>query len=462
LPACLPAVGRVAFDGSTLRCRATPEPERGVREKTFSKLYGITAALILGCLGSLPAQAQFHGTGCAGQYDISGNAFFTAATLLIPNVVQPGDYVGPWHGRVIHNEGWNSSGDPFTFSVCTDTGQVHSGGTTSRLIPVGARAPGVNPEPLPFVTDDGYSVYTNTQLQSAGLGFAVRWKASNRWGDEGDWVSPSGTWTGEVFEQSKGLPFWRWTVTRHTNAYAVQGRGQPKNVFLSLSDWNLFLEEYPNPPNDGLWGGYFGIHYDAWVEVRYVAIGPSPQQYDPINNTLTLNIVRMLAMPVRRLRADGWLMRHAINVKRMPHGTCKTPSGADTFVRTVGFNVHMSELYGDGSGVGTTSQPTDFELTFEVINAAQGVIGLDSTPGNAQGVGIQLRHRGGWFGNAPVQLNQPEDGESGQVYWRSWDTGINTDQGVTHTIPLSAAVYRTGNVIPGKINASILVFIQYK
>jgi len=445
--------------------------------------YGAVAALILG-LGVLPAQAQFHGTGCAGHYDLSGEKFFDADTLLIPNVVQPGDYVGPWYGRyIIPWEGWNSSNSPITFSVCTDTGQVHSGGTTSRLIPVGARAPGVNPQPLPFLTDDGYSVYTNTQLQSAGLGFVVRWKANNHWGDEGDWVSPSGVWNGEIFEQSKGLPFWRWSVTNHTNAYSVQGAwGQtPTNVFNSLADWNLRMEEYPPPGNvNTIPSAYFGIHYDAWVEVRYVAIGPSPQQYDPINNTLTLNIVRMLAMPVRRLQANGWLMRHNIFVKRMPYGTCKTPSGSDTFVKVVGFNVNMSELYGDGSGVGTTSRPTEFELTFtncprtdfgyffrapatvEVVNAAQGVVGLDSTPGNAKGVGIQLRHRGGGFGNAPVQLNQPEDGENGQVYWRAWDTGINTDQGVTHTIPLSAAVYRTGNVIPGKINASILVFIQYK
>jgi len=439
--------------------------------------------LLFGCLGALPAQAQFHGTGCSSFFDISGEKFFTGDTLLIPNAVQAGDYVGPWYGRVIHNEGLYSSGDPFTFSVCTDSSQVHSGGTESKLIPVGARAPQVNPQPLPFLSEDGYSVYTNNQLNSAGLGFVVRWKASNRWGEEGPWVSPSGVWAGEVFEQDKGLPFWRWTVTEHLNAYPVQGRGQPNNVFNSLTDWNTFLEGYPNPPDptfNNFKGGYFGVHYDAWVEVRYVAIGPSPQQYDAINSTLTVNIVRMLAMPVRRVQANGWLMRHTIRVRRMPHGTCKTPSGADTFVKTVGFHVLMNELYGDGSGVGTTSQPTDFELTFvncprvdfgyffrapatvEVIDAALGVIGLDSTPGNAQGVGIQLRHRNGWFSNAPVRLNQPEDGDAGQVYWRAWTTGINTNQGVTHTIPLRAAVYRTGNVIPGKINASILMFIRYK
>jgi len=37
----------------------------------------------------------------------------------------------------------------------------------------------------------------------------------------------------------------------------------------------------------------------------------------------------------------------------------------------------------------------------------------------------------------------------------------NQNTGVKHSIPMQAAVYRTGAVTPGSINASILVHIVY-
>jgi len=408
-------------------------------------------------------------------YDITGEKFFDAINLTIPTNVQAGDYVGPWYGRYIHNEGWRSGGSPFTFSACTDTGQVHSEGTSSKLVPVGARPPGVNPTPLAVTTTDGYSVYTTPTLESAGLGFAVRWKASNRWGDEGEWISPSGMWTGEVFEQSEGLPLWRWTVTNHENAYKVQGWGDPTNVFSSLADWNLIMEEYPPPGNvSAVPSAYFGIHYDAWVEVRYVAIGPSQHKYVPNDHTVTVNVVRMLAMAVRRLQPNGWLMKQNVHVKRMPHGTCQTPFHQAV---TVGLTADTQDLYLNT----VSSTPTDFDLKLldcplvnvcyffrapagiEILNAAQGVIGLDSTA-TAQGVGVQLRHRAGQFNNAPVDFNQPEDGPgSSREYCRDTSQAPDSGHGGKDiTIPLRAAVYRTGTIIPGSIRASLLVVIQHK
>jgi len=463
-----------ASDGGTPRARATPEPERSVRETTFPKLYAIAAALLLGCLGALPAQAQFHGTGCASQYDQTGEVFFTAntPTLVVPNLVQQGDYVGPWYGRVIRTDGWGGGNNPTTFSVCTDTSQVHSDDDSSKLIPVGALALGVNPQPLSFVTEDGYSVYTTLQLNSAGLGFAVRWKAYNHWGEEGAWVSPSGVWTGEVFEQNKGLSFWRWLVTYNRNGLSVQGRTQPNHLLQSLANWNLLMGSYPPPKLDPWPGeGYFGIHYDAWVEVRYVAIGPSPSEYVPNDHTLTVDIVRMLAMPARRLHANGWLMKHRVHVRRLPHGTCQTPFQKDV---VVALQADIQDLY--TNTVSTT--PTQFSLSLldcplvdvglsfrvpqgiEVVNATQGIIGLDSTA-TAQGVGVRLRHRGGWFNNAVVTYQA--DGES-QTYWRTKNDGVPSGLGgQNHTIPLEAAVVRTGSVItPGTIRASLLVLIRHQ
>jgi len=408
----------------------------------------------------------------------SSTESFPAVNLIIPNTVQTGDYVGGWYGRYAYNQGWGSGNMAFNFNVCTDSGQVFSDGTASKLIPVGARAPGVNPAPLGFTSPDGYSVYTTPNLQTAGLGFVVRWKASNRWGEEGDWVSPSGVWSGEVFEQSKGLPFYRWTVTWGDGGAwpgFIQGSSAPTNVFNSLSDWNLVMETYPNPPYLGFGGGYFGIYYDAWVEVRYVAIGPSLQKYVPNDHTVSVNIVRMLAMPERRLNASGRLMQQSVYVKRMPHGTCQTPFHQNIIV---GLQADAQDLYANT----VSSTPTHFDLNLldcplvdvgfsfrappgiDILNAAQGVIGLDSTA-TAQGVGVQVRHRGGWFNDAPIKFNQPgdPDGES-PVYWRSNSDGVDSGLGgKNHIIPLTAAVYRTAPVIiPGSIRASLIVLIQHK
>jgi len=405
------------------------------------------------------------------------NPQFPSISLLVPGNAQAGDYIGGWHGMFIREkEGWSSTDGPFSFSICTDSSQVHGGGTSSRLIPVGARGDQVYPEPV-LTTADGYSVYTTLGLNPANLGFVVRWKATNRWGDEGDWVSPSGTWGNDantgVFGQSRGLPFWRWTVTRHTNAYGVQGRwrNQPTNLFNSLADWNLFVEGYPNPPNDGLLGGYFGIHYDAWVEVRYVVIGPPKEKYIPSEYSTTVNVVKMLPVPPR---TGGVTMQQNVFIRRLPHGTCQTPFHKDVLVA---LTADPQDLY--TNTVSTT--PTHFDLTLldcpdvdvgfsfrappeiDILNEAQGVIGLDSTA-TAQGVGVQLRHRDGWFGDAPIQFNQPGDPDrESPVYWRSRNDGILSDQGRNHTIPLTAAVYHTGGpIIPGTIRASLIVFIQHR
>jgi len=101
-------------------------------------------------------------------------------------------------------------------------------------------------------------------------------------------------------------------------------------------------------------------------------------------------------------------------------------------------------------------------------DSATGVVDLDSTQGNAEGVGIQIRHRNDpQYGNNTIVFN-PSDYINNPSYVRNWpqcqSQGTctnNQNTGVNHTIPMQAAVFRKGTVTPGKINASILVHIVY-
>jgi len=160
-----------------------------------------------------------------------------------------------------------------------------------------------------------------------------------------------------------------------------------------------------------------------------------------------------------------------ISIKYEAWGTCTTPSVA------VPFALKQSDLPSTPGPVTAPGGTRDFNLTLTncprtnvqyffrsptgiPVDNVNGVFGLDSTPGNAQGVGIQLRHNGSYAGTAPVKFNQ--DGYT-TVYTRTPAMGQNSPTGIEHTIPMRATVYRTSAapVVPGKINASVLVYIQY-
>jgi len=212
--------------------------------------------------------------------------------------------------------------------------------------------------------------------------------------------------------------------------------------------------------------------YDASVEVRYLMLedamsGAEELDY-VINAPLTTTLVTLHPRPDAAVQ-NTVFVEQTVLLNMKPWGTCTTPS----VVVPLGM-LNEADLPAPGPAI-TPARTFDLTLTkcprmnlqyfFRspngiAVDNATGVVGLDSTPGNAQGVGVQLAHNGGFAGTAPVRFNQ--DGDT-TVYTRTPAMGQNSSTGITHTIPMRAAVYRTSAapIVPGKVNASVLVYIQY-
>jgi len=213
------------------------------------------------------------------------------------------------------------------------------------------------------------------------------------------------------------------------------------------------------------------VIYHADVQVRYLMLADAASLASELDTLMqAVNIPLLTLYP----RPDAVVMppvnfRHMIAFNIKPWGTCTTPS----LIVPLG-TVSTTALPAPGPA---TTPARTFDLTFTkcprvnlqyffrspngiAVDNVNGVVDLDSTPGNAQGVGVQLAHNGSFAGTAPVQFNQ--DGNT-TVYTRIPAMGQNSSTGITHTIPMRAAVYRTSAtpVIPGKVNASVLVYIQY-
>jgi len=214
------------------------------------------------------------------------------------------------------------------------------------------------------------------------------------------------------------------------------------------------------------------VNYYPHVEVRFLTIGDTP-----INDFETLpefivgvRLVDIFPRPDAHYTSPIYFTTN-VNLKYAAWGTCTTPSVA------VPFALKQSDLPSAPGAVTAPGGTATFNLTLTgcprthiryffrapagiPVDNDMGVVGLDSTPGNAQGVGIQLSHNGGVYGTLPVKFNQ--NGNT-RVYSSLLRWGLNSPTGVTHTIPMRATVYRTSAapVVPGKINASVLVYIQY-
>jgi len=347
-----------------------------------------------------------------------------------------------------------------------------SNGADKNLYPVGIKPGAIIAAPNNLtVSDDGmtFRVWTNPQLRdSFGLGYIVRWRTSNTWGDTGNWGTPPSNWSTVTGETATGLPFWRVHVFSESSAGAindsqdVQAGSTNTHYFNSLQDWYTYINRAVM--NDRM----IRLFYAVEVGVRWVVIGKPAQTLDATTgNVADVTLVQIQSRPnAQAMRTHS--LNQSIKVTLAPHGTCTTPS------LTVPFNTLFAS---DLPTVGATTGTKEFTLNLTrcprvniqyffrapagvAVDNANGVVGLKSAAGNAQGVGIQLRHNGGGMGTAPIQFNQ--DGNT-TMYNRSPGMGQDTPQGINHSIPLRAAVYRTSEqpIVSGKINAAVLVYIQY-
>jgi len=396
-------------------------------------------------------------------------------TLNIPGAAAVGDFVSPWYNSPTFF-GPHAKGIPHDFEMCVNTNSAKNGGSNGadkNVYPVGIKPGAIIAAPGNLtVTDDGmtFRVWTTPQLRDAvGLGYIVRWRTTNTWGETGDWGTPPAGWSTVTGETATGLPFWRVHVFSQSSAGAVgnppsqdvQAGTTNTHYFNSLQDWYGYIAPLDNR--------YIRIFYAVEVEVRWVVIAKVSDELNGFQVTpgTSAALVRIQSRPnAQTIRTHT--LRQLVRAILRPHGTCTTPSV------TVPFNTLFAS---DLPTVGATTGTKEFTLNLTkcprvsiryffrapagiAVDNANGVIGLDSTPGNAQGVGIQLRHNGGAMGTDPIQFNQ--DGNT-TVYNRSRDMGQDTPQGINHSIPLRASVYRTSAapIVPGKINASVLVYLQY-
>jgi len=430
-------------------------------------------ALALAASGS--ASAQMYTGGCKSTAEGNTTKLLPAATLVVPGAAEAGDFVGPWYTSPSFLGQHSIKLTPVDFEMCVSVNSARNGGSNGadkNLYPVGIKpgtiiaAPGNR-----TVTDDGmtFRVWTTPQLRdSFGLGYIVRWRTSNTWGETGNWGTPPAAWGTVTGETATGLPFWRVHVFSESSAGAVNGSQDVQagstntHYFNSLQDWYTYINRAVM--NDRM----IRLFYAVEVQVRWVVIGKASQQLNESTGSADVTLVQIQSRPNAQAMRTHTLNQH-INVRLAPHGTCTTPSLTVPFGR-----LDANDL----SAVGPAATPAQtFDLVFKdcprvnvqyffrapagvAVDNANGVVGLKSNPGNAQGVGVQLAHNGSHAGTAPVQFNQ--DGND-TVYTRTPPMGQDNSTGITHTIPMRAAVYRTSAapIVPGKINAAVLVYIQY-
>jgi len=408
---------------------------------------------------------------------------------LAPNAVV-GEYVSDWISDAY-------SGGSYYFLNCLlkqDFNALPTGDDSYMYVFGRKGNAGVHADP-DVGMKDGYRIFTTPELSNTGLGFIVRWRVASPRNSMcyGAWKSPGNSdFDDDPIISQHGLEFWRVAggFVRFRWGYIYSSVGQEESNRYEI------YEDYDCLHNSGRWiseknsalkwvyierrirdinyypAESFVTQYTAQVEVRYVKIKEFPPSHQL--NELTSQIsVPVVAIHPRTdaLHQAPIVFLHQVKTVIKPHGTCTTPS------LTVPFGgVPESALATPGPAAAPYGN-REFNLTLSncprinvqyffrspsgiPVDNVNGVVGLDSTPGNAQGVGIQLRHNGSHAGTNPVRFNQ--DGDT-TVYTRTPAMGQDGSTGMTHTIPMRATVYRTSTapVVPGKINASVLVYIQY-
>jgi len=333
---------------------------------------------------------------------------------------------------------------------------------------------------------DGFQVFTNPDLQAKGIGYVIRWRVGSEAGNYGEWRTPAVNWPLDSPSPiSAGVMFYRlsmeWTdcITTLSNKYFAG--------FSGYAQWAVERDKYPLG-NSNFWGGHLPGQQSCWVvwygpqvEVRYLLLTNAASiwnsQLDPSSTTTVTPTLAMFHPRSDATDRHTSYLNQALTIRFLPWATCTTGN----VVVPLGTH-YPADLPSVGSPSTQPARPFEIKLTnclrvnigysFAApvsigFDDMTGVVDLDSTPGNAQGVGIQLRHRNDpQYGNNTIVFN-PSDYTTNPSYVRNWPqcqaqgTCTNSSTGVNHTIPMQAAVYRTGNVTPGSINASVLVHIVY-
>jgi len=329
-------------------------------------------------------------------------------------------------------------------------------------------------------------VWTTAALSNLGVGFQLRWRVhTQKEGLVGAWRTPTATWTVDTPPPSAGLPFYFFTnelwLPGGTCWFIPTGS---QGMYSSLAAYRAALSADTSCPNRNQAYFYYGVQ----LEVRYVLTKPANLVYDqlnPISGSFSTQFITFQSRP----------NAHQVNVAHVsqnityvlpPLKTCETPTMAEA---TVNFGSAYPDSFPNAPG-GVAAQK-DFTFTLrncprvniryyvhsnnKWVNPSQGIVGLsNSTPhadpviGNPRGFGIRLQHRtGGHQHSGTIHVHQNQTNAPVQTYTRTYPGAgaVNSNTGVTHTIPLRAQLVRTAPsgqpIQPGPFTAALVFVISY-
>jgi len=424
---------------------------------------------------SIPVRGQWGGSDCPSSSGGTSSIVVSTRDIHVDHNRHPG-FLNSWS-----HSGWIEHREPFGYNLCAGSNRILNVDGNERFYVIGKKHPqsfyaGHSVKSHTGNVEVDFPVFTTLPLQNYGLGYIMYWRSvspatSSNSSSFGVVHYPaSSSWVSDAGGDVSGEPFFyktRFTYGHACGAYPVSGNNEyaTENQFLALVN--------NNNASRCFYFSYGVIFYVKYVLLPGGAADAYREQLDASSASfsVTTPLVIFDNRPQGLLQSKTVL--HTINIKYAPLGTCTT---GDVLVNLG--TINQSDL----PFVGSTSTPRPFtiELTncprvnigysFVMPNSASQtgnpyVLGLDSTA-TAQGVGVQIHYRNDpVYGNNFIYIKPSLDRFF--QYERRWplcETSgycTNTNAGVNYSIPMQAAVYRLGNVTPGKINASVLFHIVY-
>jgi len=348
LPACLPA------------CRK-PSCAQSIRNV-------IGCLLLSGCglLTTTSAQAQFFQQTCSGVDTITAISL-PSVSFQVSRQTPVGSFAGEWR-YAIPDTGAGGIDPKLPFMVCTNTQAAkapNSDGVDKNVYVRGDKPAAIYPAPGNLtITEDGitYQVFTTSDLQNFGLGFVVRWRVTNSWGEYGQWITPPANWSSYTPSASAGMPFWRVAIFRQRAypsnqwiGHQIQNRFN-RNIVTSLQDWYNTLNSYPSAS--------YLFYYGTEVSTRFVVIQdpltiPGALSLDPISKTFTQQVNVLNARPQSfQGSPTNVMISQTVTLTLPPTGSCTTPSVDPS---TVNFHTVMAS---DIPNPGNTANEKPLNLTF--------------------------------------------------------------------------------------------------